>query len=376
MKAVIASGIWPPDVGGPASHAPALAAALHVRGHKVTVVTTAERPPAARPYPVRFASRALPPGLRHLRALVLVTQAARAADVVYATSMVRRAALGAALARRPLVVKLVADEPFERARRSGRFAGTLEEFQTHRGSLATRVARATRTVALRRADHIFVPSGYLREVAVGWGLDPARLETLHNPAPPLDGVPSREEARTALGLDGFVLAFAGRLTAQKWLDGALAALARVPGPTLAVLGEGPERARLERLAAELGVASRVRFLGGGARADVLRLFRAADCSLLTSAWENFPHTVVESLAVGTPVVATAVGGVPEVVRDGSNGLLVPPHDVDALVGALRSVSSDDALRARLAASAATSVAALDEAALLARVEAALAKAAR
>ena len=72
------------------------------------------------------------------------------------------------------------------------------------------------------------------------------------------------------------------------------------------------------------------FLGGGSRDDVLELFRAADGSLLSSAWENFPHTVVEALAVGTPVIATAVGGVPEIVRDGQNGLLVAPHDVVAL----------------------------------------------
>ncbi len=373
MKVVIASGIWPPDVGGPASHAPALAAALHAHGHEVTVVTTADRSPARERYRVRFASRSLPPGLRHLRAALLVAGAARGADVVYATSMIRRAAIGAALARTPLVVKLVADEPYERARRSGRFSGTLEEFQQRPGSITTRLAQVTRTAAVRRARRVFVPSGYLREIAVAWGLDSARVETLHNPAPPVDGVPSREEARAALSLDGFVVAFAGRLTEQKWLGGALGALAQVPGPVLVLVGDGPERQRLERRAAELGISSRVRFLGGGERADVLRLFRAADCSLLSSAWENFPHTVVESLAVGTPVIATAVGGVPEVVRDGENGLLVPPRDELVLAAALRRVVEDGSLLRRLAAGAAPSVAALEEKTVLAHIERALAE---
>ena len=74
---------------------------------------------------------------------------------------------------------------------------------------------------------------------------------------------------------------------------------------------------------------RVQFIGPLDRDGVLALFRAADASLLSSTWENFPHTVVEALAVGTPVVATAVGGVPELVRDGENGLLVSVGDVDA-----------------------------------------------
>ena len=68
---------------------------------------------------------------------------------------------------------------------------------------------------------------------------------------------------------------------------------------------------------------------------MLRILYAADAALLSSRWENFPHLVVEALAVGTPVIATAVGGVPEVVRDGENGLLVPAGDPDALAAAIR-----------------------------------------
>jgi glycosyltransferase involved in cell wall biosynthesis len=97
--------------------------------------------------------------------------------------------------------------------------------------------------------------------------------------------------------------------------------------------------------------------------------------LLPSAWENFPHTVVEALAVGTPVIATAVGGVAEVVRDGENGLLVPPRDVDALAAAISRFVHEDGLREKLAAAAAPSVEALAEPRLLARVEAELVRAA-
>jgi glycogen(starch) synthase len=100
---------------------------------------------------------------------------------------------------------------------------------------------------------------------------------------------------------------------------------------------------------------------------VLRLFAAADVAVLSSSWENFPHTVVEALAVGAPVLSTAVGGVPEIVRDGENGLLVPPRDREALAAALRRITGDGELRKRLAAAAAPSVAPLAEDILLARV---------
>ena len=367
MRVVVVSGIWPPDVGGPASHAPALADALVEAGHTVEVVTTADLAPDTQPYPVHWVARDRPAPLRHLAVAREVRRAAQGADRVYATTMVRRAALGAALGRRPLVVKLVADEAYERERRAGRFAGTLEEFQAERRGLRLRFLRATRTAALRRARCIVVPSAYLRQIAIGWGLDPSRVDVVPNPAPELPEHPTRDEARATLGIDGFALGVAGRLTAQKALGDTLEALARVPDVALLVLGDGPERAELERRAGELGLADRVRFLGAGTRDDVIALFRAVDAALLTSAWENLPHTLLEALAAGTPVIATAVGGIPEVVRDGENGLLVPPRDIAAIASAIDRLVHDDALRASLAAAAAPSVEELAEPRILRRI---------
>jgi glycosyltransferase involved in cell wall biosynthesis len=372
MRVVVVSGIWPPDPGGPASHAPALADFLSERGHDVHVVTTAAAEPARRPYPVRWAPRRSP--LRHVRAANLVREAAHGADVVYATSMIRRAAIGARLARRPLVVKLVSDEVFERATRSGRYAGTLDEFQRESGGVRTRFLRTSRNTALRGARHVFCPSGYLRDVALRWGLDAARISILPNPAPEIPPMPPREQLREELELHGNVLVFAGRLGRQKALGGALQALAGTPDVTLVVAGDGPERAALERRVSELGLAGRVRFLGSVPRETVLRLFGAADASLLPSAWENFPHTVVESLAVGRPVIATAVGGVPEVVRDGENGLLVPSGDPVALADAIGRFFGDDALRTKLSEAAAGSVEGLSEEAVFTTIEAELRRA--
>ena len=372
MKVVIVSGIWPPDPGGPASHAPALAAFLHDRGHVVEVVTTASSEPGRRDYPVRWVDRRS--RVRHARTALLVRECAHRADVVYATSMTRRAAIGASLARRPLVVKVTSDEVFERARRSGRYAGTLDEFQEH-GGARVRFLRATRDVALGRAAHVFFPSAYLRDVALGWGVSPQSASVLPNPAPALPPLPTREELRAGLGVDGNVLGFAGRLVPAKALEVGLRAIADVPDVNLVIAGDGPDRATLEQLAQTLGARDRVRFLGSVGREDVLRLFRASDASLLSSAWENFPHTVVEALAVGCPVIATSVGGVPEVVRDGENGLLVPPGDAEALAGAIRRFFSDPELRVRLAADAPSSVARHTEEAVFSVIEAELEKAA-
>ncbi len=317
-------------------------------------MTTADVAPESPDFPIHAVLRSTPVGVRHARVAGLIARRARSADVVYATSMISRAGLGSTLARRPLVLKLVADAAYERAKRQGLFAGSLAEFQEARGPRIAAL-RLARDLALRRASHVVCPSAFLRELSLGWGLATEKVTVVPNAIPPLPQLRPAAEVRAELDLPQPLLAFAGRINAQKALDVLLEALAQVDGPALALAGDGPERERLEARATELGLDGRVRFLGARTRTEVLELFAAADAAVLTSAWENFPHTVVEALAVGTPVLGTAVGGVAEVVRDGENGLLVPPGDPSAFAEALRRFLRDDALQGHLREAAAGSV---------------------
>ena len=362
MRVLLVSGIWPPDVGGPASHAPAVAAFHRHRGHDVEVVVTADGAPGQRPYPVRWTPRRLPVGIRHLHAAALIAARATRVDVVYSTGMFVRTAIAARATRTPYVLKLTGDPAFERARARGFAGGEVDAWQRRRGLVPLALA-ALRDWSVRGASYVYCPSGYLRELAIRWGAPPERVEVLPNPAPAVPELPPRDELRRSFALDGATLAFAGRLTVQKALDVALEAVERTPGVQLVVAGDGPERARLQRMSGE-----RVRFVGPLGRDDVLRLLAAADAAVLPSAWENFPHAVVEALAVGTPVIASDVGGVAEVVRDGENGLLVPPGDAAALADAVARFFSEPELRRRLSAAAAPSVAEYAEERLFARLE--------
>jgi glycosyltransferase involved in cell wall biosynthesis len=356
VRVLVVSGIWPPDVGGPATHAPEVARFLVGRGHDVEVVITAGAPPAAEPYVVHWASRRLPKGALHVRTAALVRSRARRADVVYTTGMFGRSVAGAIGARRPFVVKLTADPAFERSRRRGLVEGDVEDFQGGGGGPIAAVLRRARNVELRRAAYVFCPSSYLRELVLSWGVPAERVGVLPNPAPEVPELPPRDDLRRAFGLNDATLAFAGRLTAQKSLHRALEAVATSDGVTLVIAGDGPDREPLEARARELGIDDRVSFLGSQPRRRIVELFRAADATILSSSWENFPHTVVEALAVGTPVLAMEAGGVSEIVHDGVNGLLVAPGDTHALAAAVRRYFTDEQLRERLRAAAAPSVA--------------------
>lgn len=362
MRVLLVTGIWPPDVGGPATHGPELARFLIARGHDVTALTMADAAPADHPCRVVTVDRGRPFVVRYPCLALRTAALARGVDVVYASATYAAAAAGAAVARRPLVVKLVSDPAYERARRYGLFTGTLEKFQSA-GGVGVRALKAARTRALARARRVVVPSAYLADIARGWGVHPV---VVPNPAP--DVVPASAEAEAA------TFVFVGRLTRQKALGTAIDAIGRVQGARLVIVGDGPDRAELERRAASLN--GRVELRGSLPRAEALETLSRATAAVLSSDWENLPHAAVEALALGVPVVATAVGGVPEVVQDDVNGLLVPPGRPDELAAALARLVEEPALRARLAAAAAPSVAGLSRDTVYGRLEEILLEATR
>jgi glycosyltransferase involved in cell wall biosynthesis len=324
---------------------------------------------------VHWISRRLPAPLRYAWGAVLSARAARRADVVYSTGMIGRTHVGALIARTPRVIKLTGDPAYERAVRYGITKLPLDEFQRSR-ALKLAGLKLMRDLLMSGARRYVCPSDSLRRIASRWQLvRPERILVLPNPV----SVPEpgrREELRLRHGFTGPTLVFAGRLAPQKSLDVALRALRECDGVELVIAGDGPERAGLEALARELDLDGRTRFVGPQPREAVFELLTAADAVLLSSSWENFPHAVVEGLAAGTPVIATDVGGVGEVVSDGVNGLLVPVRDPPALAVAIRRYFADDELRARLRAAARQSVDAYAPERIYARIEEVLAEAAR
>jgi glycosyltransferase involved in cell wall biosynthesis len=163
--------------------------------------------------------------------------------------------------------------------------------------------------------------------------------------------PARREARARLGLDpaAFVVVGLGRLVPIKGFDLLVRALPavveQIPSARVLLVGEGAERPRLEALARSLGVAERLGMLGGVF--DVTTRLAAADVLAVPSRNEGMGRVIVEAMALGIPVVATAVGGTPDVVTDGESGRLVLPEDVVALAAALVELGRDETLRDKL-----------------------------
>ncbi|HEX2236266.1 MAG TPA: glycosyltransferase family 4 protein [Actinomycetota bacterium] len=207
---------------------------------------------------------------------------------------------------------------------------------------------------VRLATHVFAVSdeiaARLRHAAPGLA---HKVELLHlGVGPPPAVTRSRAEVRAELRVapGAPLVVSVARLRPQKDLGTLVRAVAALPADVhLALVGEGPLASQLRALAGDLGVSERVRLLGW--RDDVADLVAAADVFCLSSVWEGVPLAAQEAIQLGTPVVATRVGGMAELVEDGVSGFLVPPGRPGDLANALASVVRDPAAAVRLAGAA-------------------------
>jgi teichuronic acid biosynthesis glycosyltransferase TuaC len=192
----------------------------------------------------------------------------------------------------------------------------------------------------KEADGLLAVSAALCGDMAALGMDAGKIR-VHRTGIDLDRFHSvdRAAAKARLGVSGPLLATAGALVPRKGQDLALAALAQIADATLLLIGGGPDRSRLKRLAGDLGVDSRVRFLGVQPHEALPRLLAAADVMVLPTASEGLANVWVESLACGTPVVTSDVGGAREAIDRPEAGRLVP-RDPGAIADAVRALLAD------------------------------------
>ena len=216
-------------------------------------------------------------------------------------------------------------------------------------------------VLMHGTDAVVASAASVREFYVKQvHADPARVEVVYNAVDwsQLETTVPRHDFRAAAGVprDAHVITIIARLTEQKAhrvLFDALAATPALAGAHLIVVGDGDLRDELVARVGALGLSGRVHFLG--ARRDLGNILAATDVFVMPSLWEGLPLSMVLAMGAGLPIVATRVAGIPEVVRDGETGLLVPPGQSEPLGRALAVLAQSPQERERLGRAARASV---------------------
>jgi len=335
MRILVVTGIFPPDIGGPATYIPEIAKALLQRGHEITVITTSEPEwldfdDSQHPFAVVRMNRRMHLGLRPLYFAKTILHHTKKADVVLANGILLETTAASFLAKKPIVQKIVGDPTWERATNRGWTTDNFETFQKSHYGLKIEALRKLRTFAARRVDKIIVPSSYLARCVETWGIPKNRILVIYNSVQSLDFVDPKPVPLSS----SVKLVTACRLVALKRVDSIIQAVEQMNDVGLLICGDGPERQYLETLTRNLGVTDRIHFAGQRNRKDTLALMADCDIFVLNSTHEGLSHVVLEAMSLGLPVIATSVGGTPELVRNGETGVLIKVDDTGALRSAV------------------------------------------
>jgi len=346
MKILIVTGIFPPDIGGPATYVPGIAKALQERGHKITVITTSEPgrfdlEDSRHPFTLYRMNRKTNLALRTFRFIKTIFHHAKKIDAVLANGLFLEATVASRLAGKPMVHKIVGDPAWERARNRGWTPDNFETFQKRYCGLRIEALKNLRNLVARQAEKIIVPSRYLAGWVRKWGIPQDKIFVIYNSVQSFSPLTA---ARIPLNTS-VKLVTACRLVSWKRVASIIEAIERMDDVGLLICGDGPERNHLQTLARDLGLTERIYFAGRRNREETLALMAGCDIFVLSSTYEGLPHVLLEAMSMGLPVIATSVGGTPEVVKNGETGILIDDGDAETLRSAiLRLIDSPETLR--------------------------------
>lgn len=351
MKIVLATPLYPPEIGGPATYTKELAERLRDK-HDIVIVayaSTSEKIPGTTLITVSKRRR-LP--VRLLKYTYVLWRAAGGADVIYVQNAVAAglpAVVVGKLRRVPVVLKFVGDEAWERATQLKYTTKQLEEFlAAPEGGIRIRLVMLLQGLVLRRAQAVTTPSAYLADAIIrAYRVKKEKVFVNYNAAEKTDILPFDAHSVP------HQIVTTARLVEWKGVAGIIRATAilvkQFPDVRLLVAGDGPEEKNLKALVAQLGVAERVVFLGRVSRAETWHIRKTSQVYVLNSTYEGLPHTVLTSFAAGIPVVATNVPGTNEAVYQEETGLLVKPGDDAGLANAIARLFSYPMLCERVVA---------------------------
>jgi len=357
MRVLITSPIFPPDLGGPSVYVPSFGRFLVERGHEVKVLAFCSDPaPTGYPFEVESIARG-PLPLRYLKAFWRVLREAKKFDVIYVQEhLAYLHVLAAKLRGVPCAIRIMVDGSWEISHRKG-WCGDddIVTFQGKRYGWKVSLIQRLQRTWWGWAKQIVTCSDFLRGILVNtYGVEEEKVQTIfnayHGPDPE-SVTETKEEAREALGLrqDRRYLLTICRLMVWKQVDRIIRSLGDLPADVeLLVCGDGPELAAWQELTRTLGLEERVHFCGNVAYEQVPLYIRAAEIFVLYSRYEGLSHTLIEVQTLGTPAVASAVCGNPEVIADGETGRLVSPDEPEQLTATLAQLLEDPARRETLA----------------------------
>lgn len=351
MKILIATGLYTPDIGGPATYTRFLERVLPPRGFSLVVVSFGE-------------VRHLPKIIRHLAYFWKLLRAGWGMDVIYALDTVSvgmPATLASIVLGKRLYVRVPGDYAWEQGQQRFGVTSTLDEFQhEHAHSKEVRTLVLIQAWVVHHATRVVVPSEYMRGLVIGWEIAPEKIIRIYSALSPIILSETRTSLRQKYSYTGVVVTTAARLVPWKGIVELCEAVSilRAHGQdvSLEIIGDGVLRRELEAFIKKHNASTYITLRGSVEKQELWERVKASDVFALNTAYEGLSHQLLEVMDIGTPIITTPVGGNIELITDGNEGLLVAHNDVHAIREGIVRLASDTVFCERITRAARTKVA--------------------
>lgn len=333
-KILITTGIYPPEIGGPATYTVLLETEMPKHGIKVSVL------------PFRVV-RHLPKVVRHFIFFCKVLGLGRKVDLLYTQDPVSvgfPTMLASKILNKPFLIRVAGDYAWEQAVQRYSVKESIDEFQNKKYGFGTEILRKLQSMTVRNADLTITPSKYFRNLVAGWNPNKDNVITIYN------GINFEDIPNNDSGFEARTIISAGRLVSWKGFDCLIEVMQDLPEWKLFIAGDGPDKDKLQAIISSNHLEERVFLLGNMARKDLIAKIQKCQIFILNTSFESFSFVIVEAMFAGTPVISTNIGNISEIIDNGENGLLVSPDNKAQILEAILKLR-DTAPRSRIIANA-------------------------
>ena len=320
MKILITVGIFPPDIGGPASFVPKIAELYSNSGHDVTVVCLTDRKQNDNlNFKVVRILRNQNLLIRWIKTVSQIIRQGYNADLFFVNGLPMESYIANIFTRKKLIRKIVGDWAWERGMNKKIINESFDEFQNKKHNLHLEIAKFSRGWTATKADLIITPSNHLKNVVKGWGVKENSIKVIYNGTKlknkpdPIDDQP----------YDYCKFITVGRLAPWKNIDIIIEALSDYKKANqnfiFYIVGSGPEEIKLKKLVNDLDLENFVTFTGQLQKDDLNYYLEKSDIYIQASSYEGLPHVILEAMSHNLSIISTPIGGTNEVIQDGKNG---------------------------------------------------------
>ncbi len=361
-KILIATPIFPPRIGGPATYSKILASELSEQGWEVVVVsygaTRNTQHITHNNYQVITIDKSLGLVKKYWMYFRIIFRLAPDMDVIYCQDAVNAGlpvCLACYLRAKSFILKITGDYAWEHARECHKVSDQIDNFQNKKYNFKIELMRYIRNRVAKRAKKIITPSKYLKSMIVGWGINEDKIQVIYNAVPQAGVSEDKNKLRESLGLKGTVILSVGRLLPWKGFNeliDLMPALKKdIPDIHLIIIGDGPFRSNVESRISNSECKNQIQLIPGVEQNKLWQYMEASDLFALYTGYEGLPHLVIEAMMIGLPIITTRVGGNIEVVKNKDNGILVDYGNMDELKNAIIKLTNNKEFSKRLAENA-------------------------